>query len=828
MKKFYLFFFLFSLNFISFSQNPGDITQSFGNVLQFDSAVHCINIQNDGKILVVGDFSSFNGIRENRIIRLNENGTKDTSFITNFFPFYASIKTIYQQTDGKILVGGDFNSQGSIKRLNANGTIDTTFNSGTGFNTSVNKIIQQNDGKILVVGDFTSYNNFNCNGIIRLNIDGTIDTTFTIGSGFDEGGTGITIQQQTDGKLLVGGYFDSYNGIITGSNIIRLNNNGTIDTSFTTGAGFDNNGIIYVIQQQTDEKLLVGGDFITYNGLSEKRLIRLNLDGSKDTSFNLGTGFNSQVRSIDLQADNKILVGGSFTTFNNVIENRIIRLNANGSKDSNFESVDGFNSSLLHVELQNDGKILIGGVFWQYNDFNNIGFIRLNSNGSKDNSFCNGNGFDGKVRVIKQQLNNKILIGGAFTSYNGNEVVEKRIVCLNSDGTKDITFNTGIGFNNDVYAIEIQQNGKILIGGDFTSFNGNVENRIIRLNDDGTKDNSFNIGTGFNNLVYSLKCLSDGKILVGGSFTTCNGIVKNRIVRLNIDGTIDTTFNSGTGFSGDVRAIEIQHDGKILIGGSFNTYNGINHKRLVRLNIDGSVDPAFNTGTGLIGSVFVIKTHVNNKILIGGLFNSYNSVPVRQLFRLNTDGSIDSAFVTGIGPTSQIYSLEIQPDSKILVGGSFGQYTTGGTESCIVRLNPDGTKDTSFLIGSGIDNGEGIIHSISMLENGEILIGGGFTSYQGNNSSMYIVGLHSELSILNEISILNETLVPIIFPNPVNNELNIHTNKNINSVKIYNLQGKPIIEDSKETINVSNLSKGMYIVKIITEEGESTKKFIKE
>lgn len=670
MKKFLLFV-LALFTMVIQAQSPGDIAQSFNNKLQFDNAVQCVSIQDDGKILVVGDFVNFNGIQEIRIIRLNEDGTKDTSFITNSFPFSDSINTICQQTDGKILVGGHFNSQGSIKRLNANGTIDTSFNSGTGFNTSVNKIIQQNDGKILVVGDFTSYNNINYNRIIRLNIDGTIDTSFTIGSGFDGIGTAITIQQQTDGKFLVGGDFVSYNGITTGSSIIRLNNNGTIDTSFTTGSGFDNNAMILTIQQQTNGKLLVGGVFNSYNGLSEKNLIRLNLDGSKDTSFNLGTGFNSQVRSIAIQADNKILVGGSFTTFNNDIENRITRLNANGSKDSNFESGDGFNSSLLHVELQNNGKILIGGVFTQYNGFNNFGFIRLNSSGSKDNSFCNGNGFDGKIRVIKHQLNNKILIGGNFTTYNGNGVVEKRIVRLNSNGTKDVTFNTGIGFNNDVYTMEIQQDGKILVGGNFTSFNGNVMNRIIRLNADGTKDNSFNIGTGFNNLVYSLKCQIDGKILVGGSFTSYNGILKNRIVRLNIDGTIDTTFNSGTGFSGDVRAVEIQQDGKILIGGSFNTYNGINHKRLVRLNIDGTVDTTFNTGTGLTGSVFVIKTHIDNKILIGGGFSSYNSVPIKNLFRLNTDGSKDSTFVTGV-PSSSIYSLEIQPDTKILVGGSFG------------------------------------------------------------------------------------------------------------------------------------------------------------
>ena len=147
-------------------------------------------------------------------------------------------------------------------------------------------------------------------------------------------------------------------------------------------------------------------------------------------------------------------------------------------------------------------------------------------------------------------------------------------------GTPDTTFtiNLGTGFNNGVYAVAMQGDGKIVVSGNFTTLNGVASNRVARLNADGTPDTTFttNVGTGFNDFVFSVAVQADGKILAGGSFTTLNGASRNRIARLNADGTPDTTFatNVGTGFDNSAKSVAVQGDGKIVVGGLFTTLNG--------------------------------------------------------------------------------------------------------------------------------------------------------------------------------------------------------------------------------------------------------------
>ncbi|MEY3470703.1 MAG: hypothetical protein RLZZ223_53, partial [Candidatus Parcubacteria bacterium] len=138
--------------------------------------------------------------------------------------------------------------------------------------------------------------------------------------------------------------------------------------------------------------------------------------------------------------------------------------------------------------------------------------------------------------------------------------------------SRDTSFNIGTGFNNWVYSLALQSDGKILVGGDFTSYQGVGANYIIRLNSDGSRDTSFNLGTGFNDSIASLALQSDGKILVGGWFSNYNGDTVNRIVRLNSNGSIDSSFNIGTGFNGSVYSLALQSDGKILVGGYFTSY----------------------------------------------------------------------------------------------------------------------------------------------------------------------------------------------------------------------------------------------------------------
>ena len=207
----------------------------------------------------------------------------------------------------------------------------------------------------------------------------------------------------------------------------------------------------------------------------------------------------------------------------------------------------------------------------------------FNTSGASANSY---------IWFIAPQTDDKLVATGPFTTYNGTTV--NRIMRLNADGTLDTAFaaNTGSGFDNQGQYIYIYPNGKILIGGQFTSFNGTPVNRLIRLNADGTLDTTFNIGTGFNNTVQSMLVEPSGRIIVGGDFTTFNGTTANRIVRLYSNGTIDPTFNTGTGFDAGVYMNLLrQTDGKIIVPGGFQNFNGSSAKFLARLTITDTTAP---------------------------------------------------------------------------------------------------------------------------------------------------------------------------------------------------------------------------------------------
>jgi len=304
------------------------------------------------------------------------------------------------------------------------------------------------------------------------------------------------------------------------------------------------------------------------------------------------------------QIDNKIIAVGNFTSFSGVTTNRIVRLNSDLTRDNTFSIGTGFNGLVHSIQLQSDEKIIVGGTFTSYSGVTSNRIIRLNTDGSIDNTFNIGTGFGGTVYVTKIQSDGKIIVGGSFALYSG--VTSNRIIRLNTDGSIDNTFSVGTGFGDVspwTYSFDVQSDGKIIVGGDFTSYSGVSLNRIVRLNTDGSIDNTFSIGTGFDNLVYVTKIQSDGKTLVGGNFTSYSGVTSNRIIRLNTDGSIDNTFNIGTGVDDSIYDIVIQSDGKIMLGGEFISYNGTTSNYIIRLNTNGSIDNTFSIGTGFNGTV---------------------------------------------------------------------------------------------------------------------------------------------------------------------------------------------------------------------------------
>ena len=369
--------------------------------------------------------------------------------------------------------------------LEANGTIDSSISLGDSsvFSPSAIHSIVIHNGKAIIGGDFYYWVNGNKSNkcFAKLNADGSRDTTFNFGSHME--GIVYSMAVQSDNKVLIAGYFDCVLMGNPGYNIARLNADGSRDTTFSTPtSSFPE---IRSIAIQSDGKIVVVGKFPEYNGVPASKIIRLNSDGSIDTTFVTGTGFNYHAYAVAIQADDKILVGGSFGAYNGTPANQIIRLNSDGSVDTSFVTGTGFNGEIFSIAIQSDGKILLGGDVSQYNGQPCDELIRLNSDGSRDTTFVTtGTGFNHIVRSIALQSNGKIVVGGSFTSVNG-DTNKKHFTRLNADGSIDSSFQlnngeSGDGFNNEVRAVAIDPSGTIYAVGYFSVFNYSDFKGLIR------------------------------------------------------------------------------------------------------------------------------------------------------------------------------------------------------------------------------------------------------------------------------------------------------------------------------------------------------------
>jgi uncharacterized delta-60 repeat protein len=757
-----LIIFLFAFNFQSLTAqqagdndptfNTNDLGFSFGE--GFNGAVNAQVVQPDGKIIAAGDFATYNSQARSRIIRLNVDGSIDDTFNPGT-GFNSSVFAMKLLPDGKILAAGSFTSyngttRNRIIRLFPNGSIDPEFNPGTGFNNTVFTLAVQDDQKIIVGGQFLQFNSGPKAFIARLNANGSLDDTFDVGVGFNTGTIIRSLSLQTDGKVLVGGSFTTFNAI-SANRIIRLNTDGTRDDGFIIGTGANNT--VDVIHIQNDGRIYIGGTFTTYNTIGRSRIARLNLNGSIDNDFNPGSGFNSTVFALTTQPDGKLLAGGAFTSFNGINVSRVVRINNTGAIDTEFNIGLGFNLPIYAISLLSNGKFYVGGAQTVF-DGKTMNYLgKLNTDGTRDNSFNNATAFNGPVQSIFVLQDGKIMVGGTFTTYN-NEI-NNNIVKLNPDGSIDNTFNqTGVGFNSNVFAFAELAGDILLVGGQFTTYNTATHNRIIALNPNGTLNTSLNLGAGANSVVRTIALQADGKILLGGAFTSFNGVNINRIVRLNTDGSIDNSFVVGTGFPSTVRSIAIQNDGKILVGGEFVSYNGVTAKnRIVRLNIDGSIDNTFNSGVGFNAAVVKLIVAPNQKIYASGEFTSFDNINRNRITRLNNNGSLDGQFNPGIGFNNTVNEIALQNDGKIIAVGLFTSYS-GQDRNRIVRVNDDGNIDLTFNVGVGLNNTG---NAVVLQSDGKAIVGGLFTA---NNN----VGRNRITRLLNPTT---DIVITSVQPNPI-------------------------------------------------------------
>ena len=357
------------------------------------------------------------------------------------------------------------------------GSVDSSFNPGTGPNAAVSAVATNGTGELLIVGDFTSYNGQPQSKVARLLASGALDTSFVVPV-FDSGvgGSVYSLAVQNDGKLVVGGLFSNIGGTAQ-ANLARLNTNGTLDAVLGT-VGADST--VYAVAVQSNQRIVVGGDFTSINGASRNFIARLLADGTVDTSFDPGFGANGGVRAVVVDGSGNVLVGGEFTSFNGAAQRRIVRLNANGGVDATFNPGTNLNGTVSAIALQSDGKILIGGTFTQYGLNPRAHLARLNSDGSLDTSFNPGAGLNGFVSDVAVMLDGRVAVGGGFTTFNG--ISRNRLAIFTSDGALDPSSNLGTGANSFVAGLLVQGDGRIVLGGGFTSFNGQTANYLTRLN----------------------------------------------------------------------------------------------------------------------------------------------------------------------------------------------------------------------------------------------------------------------------------------------------------------------------------------------------------
>ncbi len=346
-------------------------------------------------------------------------------------------------------------------------------------------------------------------------------------------------------------------------------------------------------------------------------------------------------------------------------------------------------------------------------------------------------GANAAIYAIAVQPDGKILVGGSFTMLGGGgsgSTPRNHIGRLNADGSLDTEFNPGA--DSYVYAIAVQPDGKILVGGDFSALgdggSGTARHRIGRLNADGSVDGSFDPGA--NSAVYAFAIQPDGKIVAVGSFTMLGGggagtTVRHRIGRLDSNGSLDVDFNPGA--NAVIISTCLQRDGKIVVAGLFTMLGGggtgtTARSHIGRIDGSGSLDTGFDPGAN--GDVVATALQPDGKILVGGTFSMLGgggsgTTERYAIGRINSNGSLDPDFNPGANST--VLGLAVQADGKIVAGGYFSMLG-GGERSYVGRLNANGSLDAGF--DPGADNST---PAVAVRGDGGVLVGGSFSDVGG-------------------------------------------------------------------------------------------------
>ena len=594
-------------------------------------------LQPDGRSIVGGAFNGL-GLREvPPLVRLHTDGLLDETFdasqLKQRFPTAAGITPFAVQSDGKVLAGPLFGPDGpeTVVRLNADGTLDSSFNpqlAGDNGQTRVRRAVVQPDGRILISGGFHTVNGVARQHLARLHPDGSTDLTFSAARSGD-------FQLLRNGQL-----------IVRSGTLYRLHNDGSLDSTFSADVPPADPGYGYIGSYliQADGKIVYTQRL---NVFGSDVVRRLNADGSEDSGFKVAYG---QFVFLSLiQTDGKIEAGS-------------LRLHPDGTPDESFRA-EGLEFSAMAEQA--DAKLIAAGNFYSAPS----GIRRVLSDGSIDPAFTVEGG--GLTKIARKKIegaallpDGRVAVGGGFEYFDG--VRRRGLAVLNADGTVDATFDPADLIRLEPYSVTIrglaaQPDGKLLV----TQTDG-----LMRLNLDGSRDSSFN---PFDRL-FGATVVGEGKILTHTS---------GRLVRVLSDGSLDPAFNSAFP---EARLLFVDARGRVIVSTASRT--------AARLHPDGSLDSGFS---GFGGSPMFDRVHAVAQEADGRYIVSRSDLNSRAdlLFRASDDGSRDPTLNSDVTSASHI----VADAAGITIAGDVGQRRSSPPPPNVfgvTRLNFDGSRDTSF------------------------------------------------------------------------------------------------------------------------------------
>lgn len=594
--------------------------------------------------------------------------------------------------------------------------LDPLFPVGGWLNGNVSAIAVQTDGAVVVWWAFTGHNNIPANRLIRYSVTWVVDNSFSSWGWFNNTVSAVAVQ--ADGKILVWWAFTTYSWGAQ-NRLIRLTTTGARDTTFVLGAGFNNTVNTLVVQ--ADGKIVVGWSFTTYAGVTQNRITRLTSTGARDPTFSGGGWFNNTVNTLAVQADGKILAWWLFTTFSGGAQNRLIRLTTTGARDTTFIIWTGCNNTVNSILVQTDGNIVVWGDFTTYSGVAQNRLTRVTTTGARDPTFVVWWWFSSTVSSIIAQADGKLFVWWAFTTYSG--VTQNRLTRLTTTWARDSSFSNG-WFNNTVSALALQTWNKLVAWWSFTTYGWVTQNRLVTLQITWAIDLTIP-WLWFDNTVNTLAVQSDGKIVVWWVFTSYQWVPQNRITRLTTTGARDPTFIIWTWFNNTVNTLDIQSDGKIVVWGAFTSYSWVAQNRITRLTSTGARDTTFVIGAWAGNTVSTLALQTDGKIVLWWSFTSYAGVTQNRITRLTTTGARDPTFSGGAGFNNTVNTLVVQSDGKIVAWWAFTTYSWTA-QNRVIRLTATWARDTTFSIWTGFNN---TVNTLAVQTDGNIVVWWAFTSY---------------------------------------------------------------------------------------------------